>query len=198
MLKSKIKAESEETLDSAFKLEDELLRMQSPLRKAFSALRSKEIRARIESQTLKAKSALIEKLRQIAQDREMSLSYLEKELNDQRLERLERIYFKGIGTEVFQRLDLENIRIVVSGTNADGESIVGVITGPDETSRMYDAMSLGYTKTFGRFMLANIKRTQENSNKAKDIIFKEIAYLSSESMLMQGSKPDANPAFLRT
>ena len=198
MLKSKITAESEETLDSAFKLEDKLLRMQSPLRKAFSALRSKETRASIESQVLEAKSALIEKLKQIAQDREMSLSYLERELNDQRMEKLERIYFKGIGSEVFQSLDLENMRKVVSGINADGESSTEVVAGPDETSRTQAMMSLGFTAVLGGFMLADIKRTPENAIKAKSIIFKEIAYLLYEEAPAQGSKPSASPAFLRT
>jgi predicted RNase H-like nuclease (RuvC/YqgF family) len=198
MLKSKITAGSEETLDSAFKLEDKLLRMQSPLRKAFSALRSKETRASMESQMLETKSALIEKLKQIAQDREMSLKYLEKELNDQRMEKLERIYFKGIGAEVFQSLGLENIREVVSGINAAGESSTGVVTGPDEISRMQAAMSLGFTTVLGGFMLADIKRTPENAIKAKGIIFKEIAYLLSEEVPAQGSKPSASPAFLRT
>ena len=185
-------------MDSAFKLEDKLLRIQSPLRKAFSALRSKESRESMASQIFEAKSALIEKLKQIAQDREMSLSYLERELNNQRTGKLERIYFKGIGAEVFQSLDLENMRMVVSGINADGESSTGVVTGPDEISRMHAMMSLGYTTVFGGFMLADIKRTPENAIKAKGIIFKEIAYLLSEEVPAQGSKPSASPAFLRT
>lgn len=198
MLKSKMAPGSKETLDSAFKLEDDLLRMQSPLRKAFSALRSKKVREKMESQILSTKSALIEKLTQIAQDREMSLNYLERELNDQRMDSLERIYFKGIGLEVFKSLDLENIRIVVSGINADGESVTEVVTGPDETSRMQATMSLGYTRVFGKFMLADVKRTPENAIKAKDIIFKEIAYLSSEEVNARGTKPNGNPVFLRT